>query len=343
MKTFRLLSVFFFIPFLLVGCKHDPPIGPEEVKPPTTHIEFVVPEAFPQVSIPLNNQLTVEGVSLGRRLYYDKLLSKNGPLNGSSCSSCHDQTISFTLNSPGTAVIPHVNMAWRTNFLWNGKIEGTLEDIMMFEVAEFFQADVGLLQNDPVYPGMYKAAFGTSEITRELTAKAMAQFFRRFVSSNSKYDKYLRRETALSFSERNGLNIFQSEKGDCFHCHSLPLSRDNSFHNIGLDSAFDSDNFGRFHITSDSGDIGKFMTPTLRNIELTHPYMHDGRFANLREVIEHYNTGVRQSDYLDPIMTKNRTEDGLGLTNGEINDLISFLKTLTDTSYCRNPNLSSPF
>jgi len=324
----------------LTACKIDPPKKENVFK--NTPIQISAPNYFPKLVIPAQNPTSKEGVELGRRLYYDPILSTNGPLQGLACASCHLQSKSFSNDDPGTSVIPHVNMAWRTNFLWKGGVEGSLEDVMLFEVEDFFKADMNVLQNDPNYPELFDKAFGSSTITSQNAAFALAQFFRTLVSANSKYDQFLRRETALSYSERKGLTIFESEKGDCFHCHSLPLTLDNSFHNTGLDSVFEGEQKGRFLVTSDSSDLGKFMTPTLRNIALTGPYMHDGRFKTLREVIEHYNSEVHQTDQLDPIMTKNG-RNGLQLSPQEVDHLIDFLHTLTDTTFTNNSDLSSPF
>lgn len=301
------------------------------------------PRYFPVLYIPNDNPLTVEGIALGRRLYYDRKLSQNGPREGLSCSSCHFQTSSFTINTGGTAVLPHINLAWNRSFLWNGKIEGTLEDIMQFEVEEFFVADMEVLQDDRDYPSMFFKAFGSSIITRQKTEYALAQFFRTLVSTNSKYDRFMRRDVSLSPAELRGYRIFFQERGDCYHCHSAPLFTDNQFHNIGLDAVFHTADEDRSHVTGLVSDKGKFKTPTLRNIELTAPYMHDGRFNTLEEVVDHYNNGVKHSASLDPIMTKPGKELGLQLTEQDKSDLIAFLKTLTDTSYTINPDLSDPF
>jgi cytochrome c peroxidase len=341
MKKIILYSLLgIFIVGRWTGCKTDTP--PPETKSPATPITLDAPKYFPFLTIPQQNPMTKEGLELGRRLYYDPLLSTNGPLQGMACASCHLQSKSFSNNAPGTSVISHINMGWRENFLWKGGIEGSLEEAMLFEVQDFFQVDMNVLQNDALYPSLFEKAFGTDVITPVNTSFALAQFFRSMISSNSKYDKFLRREVALTHSERMGLTIFESEKGDCFHCHSLPLSIDNSFHNTGLDSVFTGDNQGRYMETLDSNDLGKFMTPSLRNVALTAPYMHDGRFQTLRAVVEHYNSKVVQNDQLDPIMTKNGRL-GLQLSSEEVDHLIEFLHTLTDTSYLSNPKLASPF
>jgi cytochrome c peroxidase len=337
---FKLAMVIAF--FTLIGsCKKESDDNNDDYNPTPYSVSY--PSNFPLMSIPSNNPLTVEGIELGRRLYYDTKLSVNGPMQGSSCSSCHYQSNSFTVNSPGTAVLAHVNLAWANYFLWEGKIQGTLEDIMMFEVDEFFQSDLSAIKSDASYPTLYKSAFGTTEINSQRTAFALAQWFRKLTSANSKFDKFLLHEASLSADELNGFILFNSEKGDCFHCHTIPLMTDNMFHNIGLDSVFTGTNRGRNNFTGNSLDIGLFKTPTLRNIELTAPYMHDGRFVTLEEVVEHYNSGVKLSATLDPIMTKQGKEFGLLLTQKEKMDLVAFLKTLTDESYIVNSELSSPF
>jgi len=159
---------------------------------------------------------------------------------------------------------------------------------------------------------------------------ALAQFERTLISTNSKFDKFLRNEVQLSPSELNGYAIFNSEKADCFHCHGTQMFMDNTFHNNGLDTEPFLD-LGRANVTEDALDNGKFKTPTLRNIEFSAPYMHDGRFSSLEEVIEHYNSGGNYSSTVDPLMKK--LGIGLQLTNQEKQDLIAFLKTLSDENF----------
>jgi cytochrome c peroxidase len=233
-------------------------------------------------------------------------------------------------------------LAWSNKFLWNGLIEGKLEDIMAFEVNVFFNCDVKKLNNSSIYAPLFKKVFNSTSITTKEVAYALAQFVRTQSSTNSKFDKYMLHQETLTPSERNGYVIFNSEKGDCFHCHSIGLFNDNSYHNIGLDSISTGLNKGRSDVTGNMNDIGKFKTPSLRNIELTHPYMHDGRFATLEDVIEHYNSGVKQASNLDPIFSKPNHLLGLQLSIQEKADLVSFLRTLTDTTFTNNPKLSHP-
>lgn len=326
-----------------VGCRQDNAEDLGFNDPVATPYNLVAPYYFPTVVIPSDNPLTVEGVELGRMLYYDPLLSTNGPFEGYSCSSCHDQALSFSEPNAGASVLPHVNLAWSHNFLWNGKVQGDLEDIMRFEVDEFFQVDVSVLQADPYYADRFRRVFGTDAITKDDVARALAQWFRRLLSSNSRFDGYLMHVEELSDQELTGMMLYLTETGDCFHCHGLPLLTDNAFHNIGLDSTFAGPDQGRYLITGDSADLGKFKAPTLRNVALTAPYMHDGRFQTLEEVVEHYNSGVRRSPSLDPIMTKPGQTTELALNPGQKAALVAFLHTLTDVDFVTDTALASPF
>jgi cytochrome c peroxidase len=173
-----------------------------------------------------------------------------------------------------------------------------------------------------------------------LVVKAIAQFERTIISSNSKWDKYLRGEVSLSQTEAKGFEIFFTEKGDCFHCHTTILFTDNLFHNNGLDSIFNDE--GLSNITNNPNDQGKFKTPTLRNIEFTAPYMHDGRFTTLEEVIDFYSEGIVWSSTIDPLMKK-VSQGGVHLNEEEKNNLIAFVKTLTDTTFVNNSDYSNPF
>lgn len=338
MKLYLKISALAFgILFSINSCKKENAETPTPANNKPSPYQLAIPSNFPEIIIPADNPMTVEGVQLGRRLYYDSILSSNGL----SCSSCHNQQYAFTL--PTVASMSHTNLAWSNSFLWNGKVSGVLEDIMMFEVEEFFHTDISKLNNHSDYPALFKKAFGTEQITSKEAAYALAQFVRTLISGNSKFDKFLRHETQLNSAELNGYVIFSTEKGDCFHCHSISLFADNNFHNIGLDSVFSGVNAGRYNVTGNPNDMGKFKTPTLRNTELTAPYMHDRRFQTLDEVVEHYNSGVLHSATLDPIMTKPGKEFGLQLTAQEKADLIAFLKTLTDKDFVNNPDLKSPF
>ena len=190
---------------------------------------------------------------------------------------------------------------------------------------------------------MFYKAFGKTDFDYKDMAFALAQHFRSLNSYTSKFDLFWDGKAELTQLEEMGYLIFNTERGDCFHCHSFPLLSDHEFHNNGLDSVWEGINAGRYNVTNDPNDYGLFKSPTLRNIELTAPYMHDGRFATLEEVVEHYNSGVRHSPTLDAIMLKPGKESGLQLSPMEKAAIVAFLKTLTDTSFTTNPAFSSPF
>ncbi|HRG37205.1 MAG TPA: cytochrome c peroxidase [Bacteroidia bacterium] len=305
-----------------------------------TPYEIQIPKQFPVMEIPADNAMSVERLQLGRKLYYDTILSNNGK----SCASCHYQPQGFTSdNVPDNNVLPHQNLGWSHNFLWKGEKNGTLEDIMMFEVNIFFGTDISKLNANGNYRELFYTAYGVKEIASKDVAYALAQFFRILNSGNSKYDKYRRHELALTQNERNGMIIFFTEKGDCFHCHNEIFLTDNAFHNTGLDSAFDTGHKGRYDVTDNANDIGKYKTPTLRNCELRNRFMHDGRYTTLEEVIEFYNSGVKQTSVnIDPLMTLPYKENGLQLTQQEKDDLLLFLQTLTDTSFINDYRLGKP-
>ena len=195
----------------------------------------------------------------------------------------------------------------------------------------------------PEYPELFKNAFNVSYITYREMEFALSQYFRTFISGNSKFDKFLMGQTALTPSELNGFNLFMdSNKGDCFHCHGSaanPLWTDNDFHNNGLDASPD---LGRAEITGSPFDVGKFNTPTLRNLAYTAPYMHDGRFATLDDVINFYSVGLQNSPTIDPLMQL-IGQGGSQLTPAEKVDLKAFLLTLTDSTITTNPEFQSPF
>lgn len=339
MKSYRnIFVVFLLIIVVIVACKKNSDT-PEPLPPyDTTGLAISIPANLPQMQIPSYNPTTVEGVALGRRLYYDKLLHPNGE---KSCSSCHLQSNGFT--TIGTNVIPHINLGYSTKFLWNGSTQGTLEDAMVMEVQDFFKTDVSRLQNDANYPTLFYQAFGTTTITTKACAYALAQFQRTLISGNSKFDKFMRHELWLAPDELYGYQVFYSERGDCFHCHSLSLTTDGNLHNTGLDSIFIGEDAGYFNVSNNPADLGKFKTPSLRNCALRTTFMHDGRFTTLEQVVEHYNSGVKITPSVDPIMTKPGKEFGLLLSPAEKLQLKAFLNTLTDSVYLTNSAFSSPF
>ena len=356
MKKYFLLLLLFSI--LFVSCSNKDNTIEEEYTPIPYTLE--VPELFQQKLIapliPINNPLTEEGIALGKKLFFDKKLSKN---NTQSCASCHNPRNSFTDSlrfslgvdgfSGSRNSMPLFNLAWNFNdkFSWDGK-ELSLERQALEPVRNPIEmhsswSNVALrLQQDQEYPTMFLNAFGTERIDSTLVTKAIAQFERTLISGNAKFDQYLLGNTSLNQQEVNGFTIFMSEdKGDCFHCHGSdnnPLWTDNNFHNNGLDTSFNDLGLGA--VTGDPNDNGKFKSPSLRNLVYTAPYMHDGRFSTLEEVINHYSEGLQNSSTIDPLMKK-VNQGGVQLTPQEKADLKAFLITLTDDGFINNPTFQN--
>lgn len=294
-----------------------------------------LPRGFPPMVVPEDNPTTRAGVALGRRLYYDERLSNGGTR---ACADCHLQERAFS-NPAATGVLAHMNLAWARYFLWDGSEEGTLEDVMRFEVEEFFETEVARLR-EPDLEELFLAAFGTPEVTTERAAFALAQFQRTLVSGDSRYDRYANGETAaLSDAEVRGMQLFYSERAECFHCHATALFTDNRFHNIGLEAEVEGT--GRAAVTGRRIHDGAYKTPTLRNVAVTGPYMHDDRFATLEEVIDFYSEGVVFSPSIDSLMP-NPQGGGASLTPGERSDLVAFLRALTDDEFLRDPRFGAP-
>jgi cytochrome c peroxidase len=302
--------------------------------------------------IPADNPLTQEGVALGKKLFFDTILSGD---ETQSCASCHDPKKSFTdqqqfsngvNDNLGTRnAMPLFNLAWNFDerFAWDGK-EFSLEKQALEPVSNPIEMHgnweniAKKLQNNLEYKDLFLRAFGTSIIDSTLVTKAIAQFERTLISGNSKFDKYLRGEINLTPEEQNGFDVFMDEsKGDCFHCHGSdnnPIWSDNKFHNNGLDNVFVDLGLGK--ITGDPKDNGKFKSPSIRNLAFTAPYMHDGRFATLEEVINHYSEGLKRSPTIDPLMKK-VDEGGVHLSTQDKSNLKTFLQTLSDYNFINNP------
>lgn len=344
-----------------------------------TPYSLTQPQFFPPLEIPSDNQLTEQGIKLGRMLFYDPILSGDSTL---ACAGCHNQSDAFSdsrrfslgINGQiGTRnSMALFNLNWHSSFFWDGR-EPTIEDQAIqpvmnpIEMHEEWKNNIVKLKRHDKYPELFYNAFGISDedtvsnpsgvyIDSIYAAKAIAQFLRTILSYNSKFDKDQRGElfgTGESFtdSERNGQDIFMTERGDCFHCHGgslfASLDPENQFRNNGLvdaSSPADYDDGGHGLVTNDPNDYGKFKAPSLRNIEFSAPYMHDGRFNTLEEVVEFYNSGVHTNTYnVDPIMNKPGKENGLELTAQEKTDLVNFLMTLSDEVFINNPDYSDPF
>ena len=315
---------------LLVSCRPKD----ENTYQPTPY-ELPQPLFFPTVTnIPDDNPMTEEGVALGEKLF------------SANCASCHHPEHSFEFGPEGTlehlgthhTMLPLINLAWNTTGLgWNGSV-ATLEDMVYaaFTSPVEINADtaevVRYLQQSDTYPELFRKAFGSSEIHFGLVEKAIAQYVRSLVFADSKFDRYLRGEEQLSQDELNGYMLFITEEGgDCFHCHgggSNALFTTNLFYNNGLDAEF-NDPQDRYAITHNPADIGAYKAPTLRNIALTAPYMHDGRFRTLDEVIDFYSDSVQYSEQINPLM-HHVMQGGVRLTPQEKQQLKAFLNTLTE-------------
>jgi cytochrome c peroxidase len=299
--------------------------------------DLLHPDGFPDLVEPADNPTTIEGVALGRALYYDDRLS---PDVSRACADCHLQNHAFS-RPDVEGVLPHINLGWSQHFLWDGGFDGTLEQALQKEVELFFGTDVTKLQ-EPDMEALFTAAFGSSEITTTRCAQALAQFQRTLVSARSPFDQYMGGSAdSLTVEEKRGMEVFYSERGDCFHCHADRLFTDNLFHNNGLLADSEIAGTGRAHVTGDADDDGLFKTPTLRNVELTAPYMHDDRFATLEEVVDFYSDGMVYSRTIDTLMPT-VTGGGYELTAQEKSDLVAFLKALSDQSFITNPDLAAP-
>lgn len=342
----------FLLLVLIISACHKYPPSPPGIPLGQTPFELNIPEGFPSMSIPEDNPTTVEGVALGRMLFYDPILSADST---QSCASCHNQKFAFTDNgkrfSEGIDKIegtrnsmPVINSGWTYDLFWDGRsigLEGQALDPVPnpIEMHQSWPEAMAKLNRHNRYPELFFKAFGKNYIDSTLVTKAIAQFERTLISSNSKWDKYLRGDYQLSQAETKGYEIFFTEKGDCFHCHSTILYTDNLFHNNGLDSVHIDQ--GLFDVTENSGDVGKFKTPTLRNIVFTAPYMHDGRFETLEEVIDFYSHEVKWSETVDPLMKK-VNQGGIQLLDEEKEYLLAFIKTLTDEEFVSDTSFSDP-
>jgi len=365
-------SVALLLLLFLSACQPDDP----EYNP--TPYEIKIPKFFPtRLNIPADNPMTVEGVELGRNLFYDGRLSgRTEPDSMMSCGTCHLQSRSFEagidhpkftggktfgitgINTPHY-MLPLINLVWNeSGYFWSGMISESnpaagrqnLEDIVYMgviaphEMAGDTNKVKALIQSIPGYPEMFEKAFGSRTVTMRNISKAIAQFTRTLISSDSKFDRYMRGEEQLNTSELNGYVLFMTEEGaDCFHCHGgsgNPLFTTNLFYNNGKDSEF-NDPRDRFSVTGDPTDRGAYKATTLRNIELTGPYMHDGRFNTLEEVIDFYSEGVIWSPNVHPLM-HHAYDGGIQFTPSEKSDLIAFIKTLRDETFLTNPAFSAP-
>jgi cytochrome c peroxidase len=339
-STIRLLA---FLPVFWVfsSCEKDPP---QITDPGQMPVELKVPAHFTEPPVPENNPLTVAKVKLGRKLFFDPILSLDSTI---SCGSCHFQEKAFadpaqfsagvggalgTRNAPAL-----INLAYGRSFFWDGA-NPSLETQVLFpieaenEMHNTIPEVLIRLRRHPEYQELFQDAFGKEpDITGLLFS--IASFERTLISSNNKFDQYkMGDSTALSPSERRGMQIFFGENAECFHCHGSFAFTTEEFHNNGIYEEYEDP--GRWGFTGDSRDIGKFKTPTLRNIAVTGPYMHDGSFTSLREVIDHYESGGKNHPNKSVLIRKFPQQ----LSEQEKEDLIAFLHALTDETFLTNPD-----
>ena len=313
-----------------------------------TPIYIDVPKNWPKPVYDFSkNPLTEEGFQLGRHLFYDPILSRDNTI---SCASCHLQQTGFThvdhdlshgidgkIGTRNSMTI--MNLAWAKSFMWDGGVNHLdvqpLQPITSeAEMDETMENVVAKLQKSEKYQQLFKEAFGTEKITGQLTLKALSQFVLLLTTSNSKYDKVVRKEEKFTEMEQKGYNLF---KTNCASCHQEPLFTNDAFENNGLAVDTTLNDIGRMRITQKESDKYKFKVPTLRNVQFTFPYMHDGRFETLNEVIKHYNSGIVNH----PTLAK-QLQKPLHLSDNERTELVAFLKTLTDNEFLFNPRFSFP-
>lgn len=332
----------------LSACKVDPSFHKKIV--PNEPVRFYTPEGWPApVYTFAGNQLTQDGFELGRRLFYDTRLSRD---NSTSCASCHQQFAAFSMldhpqshgiegkfgprNAPGL-----FNIAWFPAYFWDGN-EPSLDNFPIHPINNPVEMDeqvgniIAKLSADASYRSYFEKAFGDGSISQDRIFKALALFQAALISANSKYDKYIRGENGgnLTEQESNGLKLFREK---CEACHKEPLFTDFSYRNNGLRPSSVFNDSGRAIVTKLSDDLYKFKVPSLRNVALSRPYTHDGRFYTLEEVLEHYRTGIYTTATLDTSL-----RSGISMTDQEKKDIISFLQTLSDNEFVKDPRFSAP-
>ncbi|MCG9891594.1 MAG: di-heme enzyme [Thermosynechococcaceae cyanobacterium MS004] len=351
--------------------------------PPPPAYPWKLPPNIPKPLVPASNPMTIAKVELGRHLFYEKRLSVTGEF---SCASCHDQKRAFTDGKPvaiGATGERHprnsmslANVAYSPVLTWANPLMTQLETQALVPLFGEHPVEMGMvgkeqqivemLSQDPTYPQLFQEAFGDRSITINTLTKAIAAFERSLISMNSPYDRYRYRgdRTAISESAKRGERLFNSERMECFHCHGGITFSDSvqhersgfpeiSFHNTGLynidgQGAYPTDNLGVKEFTQQPTDMGRFKAPTLRNIALTAPYMHDGSIATLEEVLEHYRVGGRTLSSGENAGVgkqnpfKSQFISGFEITPAEQQDLLAFLRSLTDQTFITDPALSDP-
>ncbi len=333
------ISIFSIIVSILelVACGKDKP-------KPVEWTGFERPAHFPNPVYDFSSNVVTEaGFALGKKLFYDGKLSRDGSI---SCGSCHIQYSAFTHHGHAVShgideqlgsrnAPPIQNTAWQANFFWDGGVQhlDMLSIAPIENPVEMDETVANVLQKlraDSEYPALFEKAFGTTEINTARTMQALSQFMNMLVSANTRYDKFVQGDnSALNAQEQAGLAAFRIK---CESCHREPLFIDNEFHYNGL---FRTNDLGHFGITLNPLDSFTFKTPSLRNLDKTAPYMHDGRFTNLDMVLDHYQSGIYPHANLDSRLT-----NGFSISNQEKADIKAFLLTLTDEEFIRNPLFS---
>lgn len=360
----RILGVFAVLAALLVySCSKEPTGHVVKYDGTPYQLQFVN-YTLPAPNLPSDNPLTNAKVKLGRMLFYNKNLSSDGSI---SCASCHKQENAFTdINKFSVGVngatgdrqaMAIFNMAWHENeFFWDGRAHllrdqalGPIENPL--EMNESLDNVIKKLYQDEEMKNQFIRAFGSNEITSEKISLALENFMMSILSEDSKYDRFLAGQVQLTASEERGRVLFFGEYNeffpeisgaDCAHCHAGNNFENDLYMNNGLDEDAQFIDFGRELVTGLTSDRAKFKVTSLRNIAVTPPYMHDGRFQTLEEVVDHYNEGVKNSSTVDPALL-GTTATGLMLDEQEKVDLINFLKTLTDYTLLSNPAYSDPY
>lgn len=335
----RILIIFIGVLFIL-SCEKD------DVVPETSPYTLVRPDYFPEIAYPIeNNPISKEGFELGKKLFNDPRLSLD---NSVACSNCHAKGVAFTdaqhnpsvgiFDQSGTRNAPMIaNMAFQSEFLWDGGVSH-LDFVSVFaienekEMGEELEHVISKLNNIAEYAPLFKAAFPQIDsITSPYMLQALSQYMLLLVSDKSKYDRVQRGEDTFTAQELAGKQVFEQK---CATCHSGALFTNQDYMNNGLDSIFMD--VGRELISARESDLGKFKVPSLRNVMLTAPYMHDGRFQTIDAVLEHYRNGVKPSSTLASELS-NAGQLGIPLTDDEIEDLKIYLETLTDYEFISNP------
>lgn len=343
------VSVFLLLFATLFSCSNTSDI----VKYEPVTMEMDMPSNFPDITYNLdNNPITEAGFELGKDLFYEGKLSSN---NSIPCAFCHEQAFAFTHHGHNLShgvnggigfrnAQPIQNLAYQTSFMWDGAaLHLDLQPIIPLtselEMGETLSNVISKLQADPYYQDKFTRAFEDGEINTENMLKALSQFMLMMVSSNSKYDKYVRNEGNVSLTtlELDGLTIFQSK---CATCHATDLFSDQSFRNTGLPINPVLQDKGRFDVLENPEDMYKFKVPSLRNVEVSYPYMHDGRFSTLEVVLDFYDSGIVDNGNVDEQLLRADGTYGITLSDYEKESLVAFLKTLTDNEFLTDERFS---